>query len=264
MKQYLNDSDSDLQNMKSTQGSCSSCGATSSRRNFAKGAFAAPILASMISQPAWGVACSISGLRSTNLSGIDHDTCYGNGCTPGFWSQNLDAWKVLPGIEPGICGDLLSNGKCKQWNTTIGATTFSSIFPCAFPLSFPPNPDPTLIEIMLNHNLWGSEGTFFFHIIAAYFNAVANSALYGATPQQVLDLYALLYCGAPNPQGLTYLHVLPVLDKMNNAGTCFLNAFGEYTLVEELHVLDPVDKKSIPACPDGYKWNSGQNQCILK
>ena len=255
------------ENMNSTTESpkagCSDCGVKAtdhSRRKFTQAAFTAPVLASLISAPAWGTACSISGLRSTNLSGHNHEECDGSGCTPGFWSQNLDAWKLHP-YAPGSCDEYKGNGDCKQWNTTIGASTFKSAFGDDFPLS-PIDPDTgmdyTLIDVMLDHENWGSEGTYYFHLVAALFNAIVAPDLYGSTEADVIALFQDVRDGL-----IDYHDALATLDKMNNAGTCFIDAHGNFLEDDGLRTVeDPNSAKTIPACKEGFSWNHGLQKCV--
>ncbi len=195
-----------------------------SRRKFTRNAFAASVLGTLTSSPVWGgTACSPSGLLSGNLSGHDHEECIGNGCTPGFWMENLDAWNTTP-FSPGTCLDATPGGKCKDLDATVatgGATPFGAVFNFDFPL----NPGYSLMEVLLNNKNsgGGSTKTYYFHLVAAVLNASSNPGAYGFDPQDIIDLADEVEIGT-----VSFNDALATLDKMNNAGICFLNAQGEF------------------------------------
>jgi hypothetical protein len=160
---------------------------------------------------------------SGNLSGHDHEECIGNGCTPGFWMNALDAWNTTP-FSPGTCIDATPSGKCKEMDATVGtggATAFGAVFNFDFPL----NPGYSLMEVLLNINnpSGGSNKTYYFHLVAAVLNASSNPAAYGFNPQDIIDLADEVELGT-----VSFNDALATLDKMNNAGVCFLNAHGEF------------------------------------
>ena len=215
------------------------------RRRFAKAGVAAPVLMSVFSRPVWSFECTISGLNSGNVSDHPHDDCEGVGCTPGFWAQNLSAWGCT-GLSPGECADgsSASGSGCKEWSME-GATSFQSVF--GFP---PPEVGATsLLGVMLNHEVLGSEGTYYFHLIAALLNSLCSTA-YGATPADVIELAHNVednkYDGGSR---YYYLNVSETLDYMNNRG-CFLNSHG---ICKEKYVI-PEDR-CIPVCESGYYFD---------
>ena len=226
-----------------------------SRRNLAKAGAAAPIVMSLFSRPAWGVACSPSSLASGNASGRHQDDCDGNGCTPGFWKNNLLAWQGT-GYSPGVCVRW-RNGKCKEWSTQ-GATTFQDVF------GFPPsigNSDPSpisLLDVMLEHEQTGSVGTYENHLVAALLNAAKAPFIYGTTVDEIIELARCVEGGLPyKGYQVTRAEVFEMLVRMNEAGTCFLNAHGQCAPGYVEH-----EGQCIPCCRQGWKFDLSSGQCI--
>lgn len=245
------------------EGGCDDCGLKSSntsRRKFTKGAFAAPVLASLVSTPVWGTgggggACSISGLRSGNTSSARDRTCKTNGCTPGFWKTRLDAWPCA-GYNPGTCKTKDQKGRCTEWNTSTG-DTFDFAFGFDFPLA--PGKGYTLLDVMLDHKYWGSHGTFYNHLVAALLNASCSPFAYGATAQQVIDLAKDLDDQGGN---IRWRDAHEVIVRMNEAGNCFLNAHGDCQGDLQRAVIAPGEEYCIPACQDGYHYDVNTHQCV--
>ncbi len=64
-----------------------------SRRKFSKtGLFAAPVIYTLASKPAFGNHCTISGHLSGNLSRPSDHEC--GGCAPAFWQGASDSWPI--------------------------------------------------------------------------------------------------------------------------------------------------------------------------
>jgi len=231
------------------------------RRQLARVGVGAPVLMSLFSRPVWGLACSPSGMMSGNVSGHDHDDCDGRGCTPGFWKNNLEAWSDT-GYSPGMCDDDIGGGgKCKEWSTE-GGSIFRVVFgfdPAISPPSDPYMPSVlTLLDVMLEHELAGSIGTYENHLVAALLNAAKAPFIYGATAKQIIDLgYAVetgeLYEGVM----ISLDDLFALLVNMNEAGECFLNAHGDCApgYVE-------YDGACIPCCKVGESFDFETGQCV--
>jgi len=226
-----------------------------SRRSIAKAGVSAPILMSLFSRPAWGVACSPSSLASGNASGRHENDCDGNGCTPGFWKNNTAAWAGT-GCSPGTCITWGGN-KCKEWNTT-GATKFVDIFLflSSIPSSSPS--DVTLLEVMLEHEKSGNLGTYENHLVAALLNAAKAPFMYGTTVEQVVELARAVHDGvAYQGQTVTQSECFDLLVRMNESGTCFLNAHGQCGPGYVEH-----DGQCIPCCSQGWRFDTNSGSCI--
>lgn len=227
-----------------------------SRRDVAKAGAAAPLLMSLFSRPAWGGGvCSVSSLASGNASGRhDDDECNGNGCTPGFWKNNLVAW-LGTGYSPGT-QVINEDGKAtKEW-TTEGATTFASVF------GFPPvigDNLTTLLDVMLEHELAGSTGTYENHLVAALLNAAKAPAIFGSTVTQIIEVAYAVRMGTPY-QGriITESEFHQLLANMNESGQCFLNAHGECAPGYVSH-----EGMCIPSCKQGERFDLNSNACVL-
>ena len=205
----------------------SSAAVDTSRRRFAAATMATPIVTSLISRPVWATACSISGALSGNLSGHDHEECEGRGCTPGFWKTHPEIWCNDCGglFTSGSCvGDIYQGNNCVTWDPT-GGTLWSDVFPAIAPAI---GGNPTLLEVMLMHNLAGDEGTFQNHVVASLLNAFYGPDIYGSTVQQVIDFVNQAYMDGTwhDPDG-----AFDVLVKMNESDDCFLNAHGNYDFI---------------------------------
>jgi len=225
-----------------------------SRRKLAKAGVTAPIIMSLFSRPAWGVACSPSSLASGNASGRHQEDC-DNGCTPGFWKNNLLAWQGT-GYSPGVCVRW-RNGKCKEWSTQ-GATTFQEVFGFAPSIA---NIDPSplsLLDVMLGHEQAGSIGTYENHLVAALLNAAKAPYIYGATVDQIIALAHCVSTGLPyQGHSVSYQEVFDLLVRMNESGTCFLNAHGQCGPGYVEH-----EGQCIPCCRDGWQFDMNSGSCI--
>ncbi|MAZ86397.1 MAG: hypothetical protein CL693_02040 [Cellvibrionaceae bacterium] len=231
---------------------------TLSRRGFTKVGVAAPVVMSLFSRPVWAGgsgACSPSSLASGNASGRHQQDCDGNGCTPGFWKNNLLAWQGT-GYSPGVCVRW-RNGKCKEWSTT-GATTFQDIFGFA-PAIAVVDPSPmTLLDVMLNHEQSGGEGTYENHLVAALLNAAKAPFIYGTTVDEIIELARCVELGlAYKGYQVTRQEVFDLFVRMNEAGTCFLNAHGQCAPGYVEH-----EGQCIPSCRDGWRFDMNSGQCI--
>lgn len=129
-----------------------------------------------------------SGKMSGNLS---HPN---NGCvlglSPGYYKNKVRAVGSDPGWPPGFlsgCRDIDANGTISQackdtfndpaliGSSSVKGTRFGKVF-----TPTPYSPDLTLMQV-----LWQKEGSFAFHAIAAYFNAL-NFSSYVMKPDIVL------------------------------------------------------------------------------
>lgn len=226
-----------------------------SRRDVAKAGVAAPLLMSMFSRPAWGGGvCSVSSLASGNASGRHDDGCTGNGCTPGFWKNNLIAWQGT-GYSPG--SKVKRKGKSTREWTTGNATPFSIVF--GFEPGIGGGDSTTLLDVLLEHELRGSTGTYENHLVAALLNAAKAPAIFGATVVQIVELAQAVRMGAPY-QGriIDERECFELLVKMNEAGDCFLNAHGQCApgYVE-------YEGTCIPSCKYGERYDVNSNTCVL-
>ncbi|WP_439136405.1 hypothetical protein, partial [Pseudomaricurvus sp.] len=227
---------------------------TVTRRNMAKAGMTAPLLMSLFSRPAWGGGvCSVSALASGNASGRHDDGCKGSGCTPGFWKNNTLAWQGT-GFSPG--SQVKKKGqRIKEW-TTADATPFSSVF------GFSPavgNDETSLLDVLLQHHLRGSYGTYENHLVAALLNAAKAPSVYGATVVQIVELAQSVRSGVPY-QGrvIDQGEAFGLVVKMNEAGDCFLNAKGDCGpgYVE-------VNGQCMPSCKDGERFDVNSQSCVL-
>lgn len=222
------------------------------RRRLGKAALATPVIASLAARPA--LACSVSGFMSGNASpGREDPRCDGYGCTPGFWKNNVKAWKYTP-YSPGTCGQW-KNGVCKQW--TIEGTKLAAILPPSCSTPFDGYKNYYLLEL-LNLGIksgGGSTHAQIAHYIAAILNAAASQASYGSS---VADVQAGL-CKAAADGKVNY-YTTTLLAGLNERG-CMFNAHGN---CESDFVLDDASKTCIPACPTGQIWNSVTMRCETK
>lgn len=226
-----------------------------SRRDLAKVGASAPILLSLFSRPAWGVACSPSSLASGNASGRHQEDCDGNGCTPGFWKNNLLAWQGT-GISPGICVGW-KNGRCKEWSTK-DATIFEDVFGFPPSISGGSTTSISLLDVMLDHEQSGSVGTYENHLVAALLNAAKAPYIYGATVDEIVELARSVNFGTPyQGYSVTRQELFDLVVRMNEAGSCFLNAHGQCGpgYVE-------YEGQCIPCCRDGWRFDVSSGQCI--
>jgi len=207
----------------------SATGADQSRRRLTKAALTLPIVASVAPRAAFG--CSVSGFLSGNVS-ENHEpyTCEGNGCTPGFWKNNIEAWPL--GISPGSCGIFHpSNGKCTQWDASVspgGATAISSIAPTSCFIEFSDfitgygySDNSSLMDILLKEvSNGGNTNSILAHYIAAILNATVSPVAYRSSMQDIQDGF----CKALDENRLEEFK--DILDFLNNRG-CFLDAHGD-------------------------------------
>lgn len=241
-----------------------------SRRRFATATMAAPIVSTLISRPVWGMSCQPTGMLSGDLSHPHDDQCTG-GCTPGYWKNNVEVWDdthvfMLPdgtSLSSGQCDttEMTGSGKCKQWDSSSG-TLWMAVF--GFPASIadagdPPISSPTLLEVMLYHNLTGWEGTYENHVVAALLN-------YFYKNEDVTTFICLVkYYGGvvDNCNGvaptMTKQEFFNKLVEMNESG-CFMDAFGYCS--DDVFVTK--ENKCIPACPDGCKYDQKELKCVAK
>lgn len=227
------------------------------RRDVARAGTAAPLLMTLLSRPAWGGGvCTISALASGNASGRNERDCKGNGCTPGFWKNNLKAWQGT-GFSPGR--QVTRNGKkVREW-TTRGGTTFVSVF------GFEPaigtagaSGSPSLIDVLLDHSMAGNLGTADCHLVAALLNAAKAPSIYGATTTQVIQLARAVHFGTPyEGRIIDQQEYFDLLSRMNEAGKCFLNAHGQCAPGYVEH-----DGRCIPSCKPGFRFDLNSNQCV--
>ena len=221
------------------------------RRKITKAAIASPIVASLSTTPVFG--CSVSGFLSGNTS-ENHTpyTCSGNGCTPGFWKTNIEAWP--PSISPGTCKVEINN-KCKEWNPGTG-TKFTDILPtngCAdsFATAYGYTSYATIMEILLKEvSGGGNTNSVLAHYIAAILNSM-SSPVYGSSVEEI----QLALCKAINKGKVE--EYKDILDALNNRG-CFLDAHGD--CAEPNFVL--AAGVCIPACPDGTHFDEVAVACV--
>jgi len=202
--------------------------ADQSRRRLTKAALTLPVVASLTPRAAFG--CSVSGFLSGNVS-ENHGphTCEGDGCTPGFWKNNVEAWPL--GISPGSCSITHpSSGKCTQWNpaVTAGAARISSLEPASCSSDFASfvgdygydYDNTSLMEILLKEVSGnGNTNSILAHYIAAILNSTSSQITYGTSVPEIQEAF----CKALSEDKLEELK--DILDILNNRG-CFLNAHG--------------------------------------
>jgi len=245
-----------------------------SRRGFTTAAMASPVFLSLLSKPAWsGVACSISGLTSGNVSspGGAPGPCEGPGgggmgCTPGFWKNNPGAWFISTPYSPGTCKTYQGgSSNCNEWNTGTG-DVFSTVFGCAPLITDPTLPPPTLMDVLqmgvkdngnvvsdINHAMQA-------HWVAALLNASASPLSYGSNAQQVIDVVCAAAYGMPiNGTTIAVSDLHDTLVLMNERG-CLLNAHG---FCEKNHVNN-LEGLCIPSCAGNTQWDVNTKDCIAK
>lgn len=228
-----------------------------SRRNLAKAGVSAPILMTLISRPAWGLACSPSSLASGNVSGHNDGECDGQGCTPGFWKNNLMAWEGT-GFSPGVCLRW-HRGRCKEWNTN-GATKFQDVFGFAPAIAGGTSTMVSLLDVMVDHEKSGNLGTFEGHLVAALLNAAKAPYLFGATVDQIKLLAYSVNVGIPyEGVDVSMSDLFGMLVRMNESGSCFLNAHGECAPGYVEH-----EGKCIPCCKGGERFDTNSGTCVLE
>lgn len=227
-----------------------------SRRQLARVGVGAPVLISLFSRPAWGLACSPSGMMSGNVSGHEHSDCDGRGCTPGFWKNNLEAWSGT-GYSAGVCVETNGGGHCQEWNTQTGSV-FRDVFGFDPAIAIETPSELTLLDVMLEHELAGSIGTYENHLVAALLNAAKAPFIYGTTTDKIIALGQAVEMGTPYEGVMISIDDLfALLVNMNEAGECYLNAHGECAAgyVE-------YDGTCIPACKIGEHFDVETGQCV--
>jgi hypothetical protein len=219
------------------------------RRRLSKVALAAPVIASLAARPA--LACSVSGFMSGNTSpGREDPRCEGYGCTPGFWKNNPEAWRVY---SPGHCSSHNpGNGKCQAW--TSGGTTLKDILTCSNPFTQVDLSD-YLLDIMVKAIDGGGRITTQYadvcHYIAAILNAAASEVSYGSS---VAEIQAGL-CKAVTDGKVNY-YTTVLLAGLNDRG-CVFDAHGNC----EKNFVAHSSGGCIPACPAGQTYNPLTLQC---
>lgn len=253
-------SDRDETNMQAPEAGGDTSKVSVSRRNFAKAGVGAPVLMSLVNQPAWGVeriVCGVSALASGNTSTTDQNqSCGGTqiGCSPGFWKNNGEAWGATPWL-PGVA----VQGK-EKWNTNT-ATKFVDVFGFT-PAGFSPTADDgvlRLIDVLLQPSV---AGNYYFHLVAGVLNAAAGPSIYGATPADIIEA-----ANAVEPSGFGTFRgasvsrddVYSMLMNMQHleGNECFLNAHGEcadgYVGFEGVCYL---------VCPEGTNDDDQDGTCV--
>lgn len=238
------------------------------RRGFTTAALASPVLMSLLSKPAWsGVACSISGLTSGNVSspGGLPAPCSGDGmgCTPGYWKNNPEAWFINTSYSPGTCKTYKGGStNCSEWNPGTG-DKFSVVFGCSPRIG---DGDTTLMDILqlgvkdngnvvadVNHAMQA-------HWVAALLNASVAPLAYGSNAQQIIDVVCAVAYGQPiNNVVITIEELHATLELMNERG-CLLNAHG---FCEKNHVNN-LEGQCIPSCVGGTQWDVNTRDCYPK
>lgn len=229
------------------------------RRRLNKVALSTPVIASLAARPA--LACSVSGFMSGNTSpGRKDPRCDGYGCTPGFWKNNPEAWRVY---SPGECSTWNNGGKCQAW-TSAGGATLADILPntCSNPFTRV-SPGEYLLDILLkaiggNGNNISTEYADVCHYIAAILNAAASEVSYGSS---VDDIQAGL-CKATSeiPNQVNY-YTTTLLAKLNERG-CVFDAHGNCERNFVAHSTATGEPNGcIPACPAGQTYNPLTLQC---
>lgn len=221
------------------------------RRRLNKVALATPVIASLAARPA--LACSVSGFMSGNTSpGREDPRCDGYGCTPGFWKNNPEVWRVY---SAGQCSSQNpGNGKCQAW--TSGGATLADILTCSNPFT-QVEPSDYLLDIMLKAVGGGGQITSQYadvcHYIAAILNAAASEVSYGSS---VADIQAGL-CKAANaiPNQVNY-YTTVLLARLNERG-CVFDAHGNC----ESNFVAHSSGGCIPACPAGQTYNELTLRC---
>jgi len=191
--------------------SSATSGHNATRRRLVRGAAAAPIIMTLASRPVWGSQgrCSLSGdIFSANVSNIDKECTPGQGCTPGYWKNNIKGWPCT-GFSPGHCEEWQGN-KCKKLDATTG-TSFQAVF------GYPPQCGGvnTLMEVLQE-----CSGTLDWHAVGAALNAACSTVYYGASLDDVVRAYGMARTGETDPARLK-----DVFDNMNNRG-CPIDAHG--------------------------------------
>ncbi len=206
-------------------------GTNASRRRLTQAGLAAPLILSLSPRPVWGSRgrCSLSGdIFSANVSNIDHECTAGQGCTPGFWKNNTEAWACTP-YSPGRCLERDTGGNCVTWDAFGAGTPFQSVF------GYAPTCAPSYATLMEVLQTKGCQGGLDWHAVGAVLNAACSSIAYGATVEQVVEAYAKARTGEASTE-----LVKDVFDNMNNRG-CPIDRWGQ--------------------CEEGFTLNEA-NECI--
>lgn len=188
------------------------------RRRILKGAVGtAPLVMTLANRPSWGAACW-SGIQSGNMS-KPNDEC-GGGLSPGYYKNHPPnsggpGWPA--GINPGDISNfsgadmpkLDKNGEAKNsklfGDSEAGCfdssvTLVRDLFPSASHIvdKNGPNEGMPVGDLTIMQALWQCPGSFTFHAIAAYFNALHAAAgafpfPYVFRPDQVYDIVDAIY-----------------------------------------------------------------------
>ncbi len=244
-------------------------GIDKSRRGFTTAAMASPVLLSLLSKPAWsGVACSISGLTSGNVSepAGAPGPCTGDGigCTPGFWKNNPEAWVVNTNYSPGSCASWNNGGNCTEWSTE-GGTSFYEAFGCYAPgrTEYDDVNTPTMMDLLILAEKDGATVNHAWqaHWIAALLNASASPS-YGSSPSDIIAAACAVAQGGTwdiNGQSIDAAQLHEVLVYMNERG-CPMNAHG-FCSGEYVNNAGGI---CIPSCPGNYQFDVNSKACIPK
>lgn len=233
-----------------------------SRRAFTSASVATPVVASLLSRPAWSSVCSISGLASGNISnaagtpGICTSGDLGVGCTPGFWKNNTEAW-TRTDYSPGHCESFNGGGQCKQWNADTSAK-FSSVFGFTVPNG---DADSTLMSVLLLAVKGGGglnpNHAHQAHWVAAVLNASADPISYGQTAAEVIAAVRSVNGLGPDVS-FTEDELHTLLSTMNARG-CQFNAHGE---CGDNFTGDYLDGRCIPVCGNNQTFDVNSEVCI--
>ncbi len=159
-------------------------------------------------------------------------------------------------MSPGT-GIRWKNGRCVEWNT-VGATTFFDVFGFEPSIASTSSSSISLLDVMLEHQHSGNEGTYENHLVAALLNAAKAPFIYGASVDEIVELARSAHNGVPY-QGypVTRQELFDLVVRMNEAGNCFLNAHAQCGPGYVEH-----EGQCIPSCRDGWKFDMTSGKCI--
>ncbi len=235
-----------------------------SRRAFTSASVATPVLASLLSRPAWSSVCSISGLASGNISnaagtpGVCTSGDLGVGCTPGFWKNKTAAW-ARTDYSPGICEAFNGgSGNCSQLNSAT-STTFISVFGFNPPLG---DGDSTLMSVLMLAVQGGGDTLVANHAhqahwVAAVLNASADPISYGQTAAEVIAAVKSVNSIGPEVS-FTEDELHTLLEAMNERG-CQFNAHGG---CDDNFTEDYLEGRCIPVCGNNQTFDVNSKACI--
>ncbi len=170
-----------------------------SRRRFLKGAsIAAPVIMTVASRPVLANHCTVSGTLSGNLSNPDDDH-YCAGLTPGYWRNHVE-WPYP--YTAGRCDSHTGGGNhCDRYvDGTPFHLGYSNSQRQAGPFEGDLYGNLSMMEVII---LNGRDDRYQLgaHAVAALLNAAHFGVdIFGYTPQQIIDMWALRY--AVDPEGL--------------------------------------------------------------